>query len=90
MSAIAVKLRDGLELKSGDPELAWRNWYRGGSRTKRGDVTFATANAVRAAMLGEPLTKIHTGETGYKWITTRRRAMRIPNTPAPDQVSSQG
>jgi hypothetical protein len=34
------------------------------------------------------LASVYTGESGYRWITTKRRAMKIPNTPTVEQVDT--
>lgn len=84
-----AQVRDGELLTRGDPAFGLRNWLDSHRGRLGGlhEATFATLNCLAHELKNTKLTSVYTGESGYRWITTKRRAMKIPNTPTPDQVS---
>lgn len=84
-----IQARDGELLKTGDPAYAFRGWLDRNRRNRYAvDIMLATMSAIRAHLSGEQLASVFTGQTGYRVITTKRRAMGIPNTPSTDLVES--
>jgi hypothetical protein len=90
VASFAAQVRDGELIERGDPAFALRTWLERNSRASGHDHIFATCSAMRALLQGETITAIHTGQTGYRWLTMRRRAERIPHTPAPAIVPAPG
>ena len=85
-----VQVRDGELLTRGDPAFGLRNWLAS-HRGKLGsahEATFATLNCIAHEMKNTKLASVYTGESGYRWVTTKRRAMKIPNTPTVEQVDT--
>lgn len=82
------QIREGLMLKPGDPALTWRRWFGAHGAQERSDISFATCNALAAALQGERLSKLYVGPAGYRWITTKRRADKIRPTPSAQEVDS--
>lgn len=82
-----VQVRDGEMIGRNDPAFALRNWVQSQTRQTI-EVMFGSLNAVRHAMVGNKLRSIYTGSSGYRAITTKRRAMKVPNTPSFAQVES--
>jgi hypothetical protein len=78
----------GEMLQVGDPAWAYRKWKERRLSTKGGwDAIMAATSALRAVVEGITLDKIqHGAETGYKYITVRRRVLKIDHTPGPDVV----
>lgn len=92
-SSFLIQVRDGELLERGNPAYALRRWLQGlggagKSRAGAASALLATCNAVRHELVGQKLTNITTGVTGYRAITAKRRAMRLPNTPSTDLVKS--
>ena len=88
--SFVVQVRDGELLTRGDPAFGLRNWlvsHRGRLGSAH-EVTFATLNCIAHEMKKSKLASVYTGESGYRWITTKRRAMKIPNTPTVEQVDT--
>lgn len=80
----AQSVHTGELLVSGEPAYALRNWIQqnqghGGGQYK---VALATCQCLRSLLKNETLTKIHITPGGYEFLCQRRRAKRVPNTPA--------
>lgn len=71
-----------------DPAWAFRNWREHSGRPLPIEMAMAAANCVRHHINGKPLTSVHTGIMGYRAATSKRRALRIPNTPDAKIVES--
>jgi hypothetical protein len=89
----ASKVTTGEMIKRGDPPFALRRWRE--SQVAYSITSWRTAMAtlgcLRAFIKGESITSIHPdASAGYRFITGKRRALKIPNTPGPDVVPSVG
>jgi hypothetical protein len=81
----------GEMLHAGDPALQLRQWFDR-NRGRMHDVWktgMASANAARYALGGLSCKSIHTTVDGYRVLTTRRRALDVPNTPDADAVQTR-
>lgn len=83
VTGFAYGVKSGELLSVGDPALSLRNWVlqhagKGGGQYK---AALATANALRALLLGESINKIYTSPGGYHYLCMKRRMKKIPNTP---------
>lgn len=90
MESFMIQVRDGELLSKGDPAFGLRNWL-GVHRGRVGgghESTFATLNCIAHELKKTKLASVYTGKSGYRWVTTKRRAMKIPHTPTPEQVDT--
>lgn len=78
--SFARQVQTGEMLSLGDPALTLRGWFKKGLSEE--ELVFATLASTKAHIEGRKLAKQYTGHSPYDWICQRRRAMRIPNTPA--------
>lgn len=91
----ATEVATGEMIQRGDPSYALRLWFErnqgmGGGGRGGYPKALATLNALRAHVREEALTSVFVGETGYRWVTQRRRALKVANTPAPAIVPAVG
>jgi hypothetical protein len=87
VSSLARQIATGELIQKADPAYAWRRWAeRGGALGCTENVVFAACNVVAQAIKGETLEKVYTGPSGYRWIVTKRRVLRLPHTPAASAV----
>lgn len=82
----AEQVLTGEMLKAGDPAYSLRKWRDQNKRSFPIEMALSTLNAVRYAIVGQPLASIFGGESGYRAITTSRRVRKIPHTPPKDLV----
>jgi hypothetical protein len=80
---LAVQIKVGEMIRSGDPAFAFRLWLGTpkGRAASSWDRALAALSVCRYAIQGVPMRFIHIAEEGYRAITTRRRALKIPHTP---------
>lgn len=77
----------GERLVKGEPGYALWMWKSANRQVSVWDAMMACMNAVRSHLSGSrELRSIFTTESGYRAITTKRRVMKIPHTPASDVV----
>lgn len=88
--SFALQVRDGELIERGDPAFALRSWLERNTKASSYEHNFAACSALKALLQGETTANIHTGQTGYRWLTMRRRAERIPHTPPPAIVPAPG
>jgi hypothetical protein len=88
--AFAYKVRTGEMLQKGDPAYAFRIWQERNAGHNQWDAVLAALNCVRYFVTATPLMSVYTGEAGYKGITGRRRALKIPHTPSVELVPLDG
>ena len=86
--SFGVQVRDGELLEKDDPAYALRRWLERNRRHDVGEVAAATFSALRAALLNDKLGAVYDGETGYRWVCTKRRVAKVPHTPASDRVAA--
>lgn len=80
----------GEMIKRGDPAYALRTWKdRQGFSRDSWSMAMATLNCIRHHIQGENLAAVYTGPMGYRVLTGRRRALKIPFTPNVDLVSQE-
>lgn len=84
----ATKVVTGEMLMGDDPAYAYRSWKDRNKNVGAWYMALATANCVRFQCYKAPQRSVYTGESGYRWITTQRRAQKVPNTPGVDIVPS--
>lgn len=84
----ARQLHTGELLERGDPAHALRNWMIRVQHRTNNENMIGTCNAVAAELQGRRITAITSGRTGdregltgYKWLSQKRRALKIPFTP---------
>jgi hypothetical protein len=53
-------------------------------------MAMAALNCIRHHLSGSKINSVFTGESGYRALTARRRALGIPNTPSATQVPAMG
>lgn len=83
------KVVTGELIRRGDPSYALRNWDQRRAGHGQHAIVFAMAslNCLRHHIHGLTLKSVYTGEMGYRGSVSKRRAMRIPNTPGTDLVT---
>jgi hypothetical protein len=88
----AQKTISGEMIAKGSPEYAFRVWKESLRATSSHGYGMALAvlNCLRAKISGATLRGVYVGEMGYRALTAKRRAMRIPNTPGTDIVPTLG
>lgn len=85
----ASQINTGEMLERGSPAFALFNWKDRNKGMSSWDVALATLSAIRHHLAGEKLASVYAAApTGYRLITGKRRAMRIPYTPATSLVPS--
>jgi hypothetical protein len=85
--AFCDAVRDGTMLEKGQPGHTLRRWLTE-TRQLRAATTCAwvALNAVSAELRGETLRSLYQADTGYRWVSTKRRAAKIPHTPESNAV----
>jgi len=77
----------GEMIRRGDPAFALRTWRERGLPSRD---TWAQAmaclNALRYQLDGKQVQAIYTTEYGYRKVTARRRALKVPHTPSAELV----
>lgn len=86
----AGKVATGEMIEKGDPVYAFRSWLERNKRIGSWSMSMAALNCIRYYIHGAKMTNVYTGPAGYRAITGRRRALKVPNTPSPDVVPSIG
>lgn len=92
----AEKVRLGEGLSRSDLALTFRNWLiynkNQAKRYSTVDMALATCGILARVLRGETVrpgaesSKVYVAPTGYRFLTQKRRAMEIPNTPGPDLI----
>lgn len=83
-----AKLITGEMISKGHPAYAYRAWRERQKHSTKIEICMAMLNCLRHFIVGNDLASVYTTDIGYRAITTRRRAMRIENTPSVDLVLS--
>jgi hypothetical protein len=85
---LAGQIISGEMLKRGDPAFAMRSWLasRGPGPATAGYL-YAACSVARYCIEGKTITHVQPSPFGYRVITGRRRALKIPHTPTTDMVS---
>lgn len=79
----ATQVSKGEMIKKGDPAFALRNWLAGNKKALQPwDTSWATLNCVGHFLAGKTMRSVYSGESGFRFITTKRRTMKIPHTAA--------
>lgn len=89
----ATKVCTGEMISKGDPAFSFRAWQErnGNSKASSGwPLAMAALNCLRHHITESRLSSVYTGEMGYRAVVARRRALRTPNTPAPEIVPGVG
>lgn len=81
------KVSRGEMLKRGDPAFALRSWLEANRRALQPwDSALACLNCVTHFLCSRELRSVYSGEAGYRFVTTKRRTLKLPNTPGADVV----
>lgn len=75
------KVLHGEMIKRGDPAFSFRHWRERNPRATTWEIAMATLNCLRHHLQDQQLKTVYTVTMGYQATTSKRRAMRIPNTP---------
>lgn len=87
----ARKVITGEMIARGNPAYAFRGWRERKGRGSRGwTITMAALNCLRHYLNDVDLTSVFEGEMGYRGFCSRRRALKIQNTPSSDIVPGVG
>jgi hypothetical protein len=77
----------GESIKRGDPSYALRNWLQHNKGALQPwESAMATANCITHFLTNQTLSGVYSGQSGYRYITTKRRVLKIPNTPSNELV----
>jgi hypothetical protein len=88
--SFAKKVVTGEMIQRGDPAFAYRHWRDANGRVNSWELSMATLNCVRHSIAGNTMMRsVYIGESGYRAITTKRRALKVPNTPGPMLVPTE-
>lgn len=82
------KVHTGEMIKRGDPSYQYRKWNKSQIKHSGIETALAVINCLRFHIQGKTLGTVHTTETGYRGACSKRRAMRVANTPGTDAVES--
>lgn len=86
----AGKMASGEMIARGDPVYALRSWSERNKRIGSWQMAMASLNCIRYFVQDVKISSVYVGESGYRAITGRRRALKVPHTPSPDVVPSVG
>lgn len=79
----AAQVTKGEMIKRGDPSFALRTWLGSNKNALQPwDTSMATSNCITHFLCGKTLRAVYSGESGYRFITTKRRVAKIANTPS--------
>ena len=84
------KVLTGEMIARGNPAYAFRTWKESNPMLDSWSVSLAALNCLRAALAREELRLVFVSEVGYRTVTGRRRALKVPHTPGPQLVPSGG
>jgi hypothetical protein len=83
----AAQVSRGEMLKRGDPAFALRGWLEANRRALQPwDSALACLNCVTHFLCNKEQRSVYSGEAGYRFVTTKRRTLKLPNTPGADIV----
>lgn len=83
----ATQVSRGEMLKRGDPAFALRSWLEANRRALQPwDSALATLNCVTHFLCNKELRAVYSSEAGYRFVTTKRRTLKLSNTPGADIV----
>jgi len=89
ITKLASQIYTGEMLSRGDPAYTLRGWLAHGPKHSTADVVLAGCSAARSAITQEPVASMYVAKSGYHFLVTKRRVLRLPNTPGPDLVPSR-
>jgi hypothetical protein len=82
------KVGTGEMIGRGSPAYAFRNWLeRNKNAGSTWDKALAALNAIRYFVQDGKISSIFTGDSGYRAVVARRRALKVPSTPGTDLVT---
>ena len=70
----------------GNPIFAFRSWRERNNRLDQWETALATLNCLRHYLTESPLASVYTSVAGYRAFCSKRRALKIANTPPVDIV----
>ncbi len=85
----AEQVRSGELIARTDPAYRFREWMTNKARARSPwEVAMATLQAFQHLLLegNQKISSLHSGESGYRVITTQRRVRRVPETPTAKAV----
>lgn len=81
VTEFAQKVTTGEMIGRGDPAWAFRSWKERNLSSSSWVMALAAFNCIRHHIVGATIANVHIGEMGYRAITTKRRALKVPGTP---------
>lgn len=85
----AVKAASGEMIARGHPAFAFRSWRERNRRLASWQQAMATLNCLRFHVTGSEMANVTLGEAGFRAFCTKRRLMKIPNTPGAEVVPAK-
>lgn len=82
----AIKVASGEMIGRGHPAYAYRNWRERNIAANTWENGLAVLNCLRHHLNDHDLSAVTVADSGYRAFCAKRRAMKIPNTPATDVV----
>ena len=82
----AKKVVSGEMIARGDAPYAFRSWVERNSSLGRWDIAMATLSCLRHHISKKSIASVYVGETSFRAVTTRRRGLKLPNTPSVEIV----
>jgi hypothetical protein len=80
------RMATGEMIGRGNPVFAFRSWRERNRRLDPWDVAHAALNCLRHYLTDVPLASVYTSVAGYRAFCSKRRALKVPNTPDVDMV----
>lgn len=88
MTEFAHQVVTGEMIVRGDPAYALRAWLTSSAQSVHQWLrALAAVGSARFAIEGAKQSNVYAAESGYRWVTTKRRAKGMLNTPTADQVA---
>lgn len=80
------QVRRGEHIGRGDPAWALRWWKDRNKGLRAWNIMMATLNCARHFVTDKKINSVYVTPAGYRGITGRRRALKVPNTPTVELV----
>lgn len=83
------QVHGGELIQRGDPAFALRSWLASNKNSLQPyETALATLNCITHQLCNKEMRAVYSGESGYRFITTKRRVAKIPNTPDASDVAT--
>lgn len=85
------QVHTGEMISKGQPAYAYRSWRERERRANSWEMCIAALGCMRAVIQEKTMASVHADATdAYRWVTMRRRALKIPHTPSAQLVPPPG